>query len=139
MTVCPLGPRTLTLIGRPSSAKANKHELLPDAKAPAQKLIELFENKTTNAVELAALLGAHTAGTQSFFDKKRAGQPFDSTPGIWDVKYYSEVLAGDAPKGVFRLPSDSGLGGHGWMKPQFELSAVSLFFLSLFTSTSSMR
>jgi len=98
VVVCPLGPRTLTLIGRPSSRRANNHELLPDAKAPAERLIELFENKTTSAADLAALVGAHTIGTQSFFDKSKAGQPFDSTPGIWDVNYYQEILGGDSPK-----------------------------------------
>ncbi|TLD37197.1 heme peroxidase [Venturia nashicola] len=35
-----------------------------------------------------------------------AGQPLDSTPGVWDVAFYTETLAPTSPEGVFRLQSE---------------------------------
>lgn len=95
--VCPLGPRTLTLVGRKSSFSANPTGLLPDTRASAQSLVDLFAAKTITFVDLIALIGAHTTAKQRFVDRSKAGQPLDSTPGVWDVKFYSEVLAPAPP------------------------------------------
>jgi hypothetical protein len=95
--VCPLGPRSLTFVGRKDSSKANPTGLLPSATDSADKLIKLFSDKTTTFVDLVALLGAHTTARQFFVDAKKAGQPLDSTPGVWDVKFYQEVVAGPTP------------------------------------------
>jgi manganese peroxidase len=37
--------------------------------------------------ELMALIGAHTTGKQRFVDPTRAGNSFDSTVDIWDVRF----------------------------------------------------
>jgi hypothetical protein len=100
VVTCPLGPRALTYIGRPEwkeSDGENPTGLLPDAKSPADVLIDLFGDKTIGEVDLVALLGAHSTAKQFFFDASKAGQPLDSTPGVWDVAFYSEVLNGTAP------------------------------------------
>jgi catalase (peroxidase I) len=95
--VCPLGPRTLTLVGRSSTFLAGPTGLLPDTHASAQSLVDLFAAKTVTFVDLIALIGAHTTAKQFFVDPHKAGQPLDSTPGVWDVKFYSEVLAPASP------------------------------------------
>jgi hypothetical protein len=92
-----LGPRTLTYIGRKNSDKANPTGKLPGARDGADQLIKLFSEKTTTFVDLVALLGAHTTARQFFVDASKAGQPLDSTPGVWDVKFYSEIIAGPPP------------------------------------------
>lgn len=95
--VCPLGPRTLTFVGRSSSFSADPTGLIPDTHASAQSLIDLFAAKTITFVDLIALIGAHTSAKQFFVDTSKAGQSLDSTPGIWDVKFYSDVLAPAPP------------------------------------------
>jgi catalase (peroxidase I) len=95
--VCPLGPRVLTLVGRSDSVLSNPEGLLPDTNSPADQLIDLFAAKTINAKELIALIGAHTAAKQRFVDTSKAGQSLDSTPGVWDVKFYSEVATPSPP------------------------------------------
>jgi manganese peroxidase len=97
VVVCPLGPRTFTYVGREDSAEANLPGLLPSPFSDADTLIELFDNKTISFLDLTALIGAHTTANQFFVDPSKAGQPLDSTPGIWDVKYYQEVLNGAPP------------------------------------------
>jgi hypothetical protein len=65
VVVCPLGPRTLTYVGRPDWTPAlglNPDGLLPEATAPADELIDLFADKTIGTVDLVALIGAHTSG-----------------------------------------------------------------------------
>lgn len=104
---CPLGPRILTLVGRDDSSKPNPPGLLPDPLMSATELIELFNNKTITFRDIVALIGAHTTANQFDFDPSKAGQPLDSTPGIWDVKFYEENLLPESPEGVFRLPSDA--------------------------------
>ena len=61
VVVCPLGPRSLTYIGRPDwtpAAGLNQDGLLPDANADADSLIDLFADKTIGTVDLVALIGA---------------------------------------------------------------------------------
>lgn len=98
--VCPLGPRILTYVGRESSATANLEGRIPNVNSDADSLIELFNNKSTTFVDLVALIGAHTTANQFFVDTSKAGQPLDSTPGIWDVKFYEETLAAEPPEYV---------------------------------------
>jgi manganese peroxidase len=95
--VCPLGPRVLTFVGRQNRFTSNPKGLIPDTHSPAQDLIDLFERKTINFKDLIALIGAHTTATQRFVDPSKAGQPLDSTPGVWDVEFYSEVAAANSP------------------------------------------
>ncbi|KAF2969393.1 generic peroxidase (class II-related) [Xylaria multiplex] len=59
---------------------------------------------------LVALLGAHTTSQQRLTNVTRAGDPQDSTPGVWDVLYYEETYgAVEAPERVFKFPSDVSL------------------------------
>lgn len=104
---CPLGPRILTFVGRKDSFEPNPDGLLPDPNMSATELIELFNNKTITFRDIVALIGAHTTANQFDFDPSKAGQPLDSTPGIWDVKFYEENMLPESPEGVFRLPSDA--------------------------------
>ncbi|KAG4431165.1 hypothetical protein IFR05_013346 [Cadophora sp. M221] len=109
--VCPLGPRVRTFVGRKDSSTPNADNLLPPVTGSADFLIELFENKTIKAHGLAALVGAHTTSQQHFVDPSRALDPQDSTPGVWDVKFYGQTT-GTAPKRVFKFPSDVVLAAH---------------------------
>ena len=102
-----------TYIGRTDSTVQAPPGLLPDANAPAESLFQLFQDKGFDAVDLAALLGAHSTSNQFHFDESpaNAGAPQDSTPGVWDVKYYAETTK--PPRGVLVLPSDARLAAHG--------------------------
>ncbi|KAJ5498812.1 heme peroxidase [Penicillium expansum] len=118
---CPLGPRLLTLVGRHDRREANPTGLIPNNNATdATFLIELFQNKTLTARDLAALLGAHTVAQQLYVDPSRAGQTLDSTPGIWDMNFYLEMALPEPPSGVFRLPSDEALSRADGTSSRFE-------------------
>lgn len=93
---CPLGPRVLTLVGRSDNA-ASPTGLLPGVFFDSTTIISLFEDKTICPDDLAALVGAHSTSAQDIVDPARAGAPQDSTPGVWDVKFYTETVDQDAP------------------------------------------
>ncbi|KAH0159877.1 heme peroxidase, partial [Aureobasidium melanogenum] len=115
--VCPLGPRIRSFVGRADSSRPAL-QLLPDVHADADTLISLFRNKTINTHGLVALLGAHTTSQQHFVDVSRAGDPQDSTPGIWDVKFYNETMS-TAPKRVFKFSSDVVISQHPDARPEW--------------------
>ncbi|KAF3811071.1 hypothetical protein GCG54_00010407 [Colletotrichum gloeosporioides] len=116
--VCPLGPRVRTFIGRKDSSVAAPPNLLPDVNSPADALIDLFNNKTISSYGLISLIGAHTTSQQRFVDPSRSGDPQDSTPGVWDVKFYSETI-GNAPPRVFKFNSDIALSKYPSTSAQF--------------------
>ncbi len=93
---------------------------MPDVNAPAADLFKLFQDKGFNEVDLAALLGAHSTSNQFNFNTSAAavGKPQDSTPGIWDVKYYSETYT--PPQGVVVFPSDAKLSVHPQVGKEFK-------------------
>lgn len=104
---CPLGPRIRTFVGRKDSKKNAPDGLLPGVNDSADKLIQLFQDKTISPHELVALLGAHTTSEQFFVDPKQKGAPQDGTPGVWDTLFYNQTLGtGPLPKKVFRFASD---------------------------------
>ncbi|KAJ4292008.1 hypothetical protein N0V90_009907 [Kalmusia sp. IMI 367209] len=103
--VCPLGPRIRSFVGRKDNAKAGPTGLLPDVNDSADKLIKLFQAKTIDPHDLAALVGAHTTSQQHFVNTARDGDPQDSTPGVWDVKFYGETVSTTPPR-VFKFASD---------------------------------
>ncbi|KAI1736702.1 peroxidase [Xylaria scruposa] len=108
--VCPLGPRIRSFVGRVDSAVVNRVELLPSPFSEAVDLIRLFRDKTISPHALVALLGAHTTSQQRLTNATRAGDPQDSTPGVWDVLYYEETYGSvEAPERVFKFPSDVAL------------------------------
>ncbi|PVI05504.1 class II peroxidase [Periconia macrospinosa] len=106
--VCPLGPRIRSFVGRKDNPKAAPTGLLPSPVDSADKIIKLFQAKTIDATDLIALVGAHTTSQQHFFDTTRDGDPQDTTPGVWDVHFYSETV-NDTPPRVIKFPSDIAL------------------------------
>ncbi|KJX94219.1 ligninase h2 precursor like protein [Zymoseptoria brevis] len=118
VVTCPLGPRIRFFAGRKDSRVPAVEGLLPSVTAPADELIKQFRAKTIEPHELAALLGAHSTSTQKFVDPTLAGRPQDSTPGIWDVKYYNETIQ-ERPRRIFRLQSDVALAAHPSMKDEW--------------------
>ena len=55
-------------------------------------LIKLFADKTFSVTDLVALIGAHTSANMFKVSKETTGHAMDSTPGVWDIKFYSEAL-----------------------------------------------
>lgn len=106
--VCPLGPRIRSFIGRKDTSKAGPTGLLPGHLDSADTLLKLFAAKTIDAHDLVALVGAHTTSQAFFVNAARVGDPQDSTPGVWDVKFYPETT-GNAPPRVLKLQSDINL------------------------------
>jgi len=106
---CPLGPRVRTFVGRKDATKAAPDGLMPDRLDPADKLIALFQDKTIQPHELAALVGAHSTSKQFTEDPRRAGAPQDTIPGVWDVKFYNETIQPNPPKKLFVFESDVAL------------------------------
>ncbi|OLN85654.1 Ligninase LG5-like protein 2 [Colletotrichum chlorophyti] len=118
--VCPLGPRIKTYVGRKDSFNPAPGGLLPSPFQPADQLIQLFRDKTIGPHGLVALLGAHTTSQQNFVDPSRAGDPQDSTPGVWDVLYYKETLNPNSPPRVFKFPSDIAIAQHPETSKEFK-------------------
>ncbi|KAF7554706.1 hypothetical protein G7Z17_g2741 [Cylindrodendrum hubeiense] len=123
--VCPLGPRVRSWVGRKDSSTPSPSGLLPSAFSDADTLIQLFMAKTIGPDGLIALLGAHTTSQQNFVNASRAGDPQDSTPGVWDVLYYQQTLGKAAtPERVFMFPSDINLSKHPRTSPAFQAFAA---------------
>ena len=93
-------------VGRKDSSTANPIGILPSASADAGTLIKLFASKGFSTVDLVALIGAHSTAKQFVTDASQSGAALDSTPGEWDVKFYSETQSGKAP---FTLKADKNL------------------------------
>lgn len=118
--VCPLGPRIRSFVGRHDSFIQNPR-LLPDPNQPADFLIELFQNKTINPHGLTALVGSHTTSQQFFVNTTRAGDPQDSTPGVWDVLFYAQTQGSvQSPKRVFMFNSDVALSKHAKTQTEWQ-------------------
>jgi hypothetical protein len=92
VVICPLGPRQLSFVGRVDNALIPPQGLIPKTTAAVTDLLQLFLDKTIGTIDLISLIGAHTTATQRFVDPAGPG-PLDSTVGVWDVAFYSEVLA----------------------------------------------
>ncbi|KAI5194833.1 heme peroxidase [Aureobasidium subglaciale] len=109
---CPGGPKIPTVVGRKDTSTPAPDNLLPQAFGPGsaqEVLIQLFADKGISQPELAALIGAHTASKA--VAEEDNGIPYngpqDSTPGQWDVTYYSQTDT--HPKGVYSFESDINL------------------------------
>ena len=122
--VCPLGPRTKTYVGRRDNPKPATDALLPPVDRTADFLIKLFQDKTIQPNGLVALLGAHSTAQQRFVDPRRAGDPQDSTPGVWDMLYYNETINPNAPARVFKFASDIKLAADPRMSRLFTAFAA---------------
>ncbi|KAF2004349.1 class II peroxidase, partial [Amniculicola lignicola CBS 123094] len=120
IVTCPMGPRVKTYVGRIDSTTPAPRGLLPDVNAPAADLLKLFQDKGFDERDLAALLGAHSTSNQFNFDTRpeKKGLPQDTTPGVWDVKYYGQTL--NPPQGIVVLPSDAKLSKFGKVGKEFQ-------------------
>lgn len=118
VVTCPLGPRIRFFTGR-ATGTASPEGLLPDVNANAPSLIKLFQDKTIDVEGLVALVGAHTASNQFFVNKAKSGFPQDTTPGIWDVSFYTEVLKGTPSQRVFQFNSDKVLANFSQSNPEW--------------------
>lgn len=109
-----------TYIGRNDSTTPAPSNLLPNPNDAAAYISALFTAKGFSYLDLAALIGAHTTSTQSHFNTSAdaIGKPQDSTPGIWDVKYYAETL--NPPSDVVVFPSDSKLARYAGVGKEFQ-------------------
>jgi manganese peroxidase len=116
---CPGGPRIRAFVGRKDNSQAGPRGKLPSPFQDAQSLIDLFAAKTFSASDLVALVGAHSTSKQSFVDPSRAGASQDSTPGVWDTKFYSETLTSDN-KTTLVFPSDRNLATYGQTSRQWK-------------------
>ncbi|KAK4981921.1 hypothetical protein LTR66_009604 [Elasticomyces elasticus] len=112
VVTCPLGPRLRAFTGRKDATRAAPDGLLPDVHAAADSLIALFQDKTIVPHDLAALLGAHSTSKAFVQPGVPAGTPQDTTPAVWDVRFYNETIQSPSPKGVFVFPSDAVLSKH---------------------------
>lgn len=118
IVTCPGGPVVRTFVGRKDSTKANPGGGLPDVHAPGSNLFKLFQDKGFDAVDLAALLGAHSTSKAFTQSDIPAQSPQDSTPGVWDVKYYQDTLT--PPSGVKPFASDISLAAHPQVGKEFK-------------------
>ncbi|KAL6702879.1 hypothetical protein ACN47E_000841 [Coniothyrium glycines] len=119
---CPGGPTVPVKVGRKDSSNANALGVLPGGNAGGTDLVKLFASKGFSPMDLAALIGAHTAAKQRTTDPSKAGAALDSTVGTWDNKYYSETKQGKAP---FTLPSDRNIAQHPLTALPFTTFAMS--------------
>ncbi|KAF2443347.1 class II peroxidase [Karstenula rhodostoma CBS 690.94] len=106
---CPGGPTVPVLIGRPDSTTASPAGLLPSGNTAASDLIKRFAARGFSAIDLAALIGAHTTARNRISVPDKANLTMDSTPGQWDNKYYAQTINGKAP---VTLPSDKNLANN---------------------------
>lgn len=97
IAVCPLGPRVRAMVGRTDSSTPAPKGLVPSTKDPIDKILATFAAVGMSANDVVALVGSHTAGTQSFDDPSQAGKSLDTTPSRWDITFYQETKAGTAP------------------------------------------
>ena len=103
MAVCPFGPRVRALVGRIDNSTASPNGLVPGPRDPMDKILGQFAKVGMSPADVVALVGAHTTARQFFDDPAKAGASLDTTPGVWDVKFYGQTKAGTAP---YSLSSD---------------------------------
>jgi len=122
LTLCPGGPVVPFFAGRPNATQISPQNLVPTPNQDVTTILARMQDlgpSGFSSQEVVTLLGAHTAGDQSFVDPTNQNQPFDSTPFIWDNQVFLEVLFDNIPggpltvggnlqtTGVFRLASDA--------------------------------
>ena len=109
---CPGGQLARVYVGRNDTDQAAPDGFLPEAFGPGSDydtILNLFMDKGFTALDLAALMGAHSV-SKAFYQTQYgipAGTPQDSTPGEWDIKYYNETYY--PPAGIGRFDSDINL------------------------------
>jgi hypothetical protein len=116
---CPLGPTVPIKVGRTDSSAAPNEALLPaNATLTADVILPLFADKGFQPAEVAALVGAHSSSKQFFAFPAQSGEPQDTTPGVWDVDFYSQTTT--PTPGVLTFPSDMSLASDSRSGPTFK-------------------
>ncbi|KAJ7613853.1 heme peroxidase [Mycena polygramma] len=97
---CPGGPQIKTLVGRPLPKNIAPDNLLPNPNSPVKVLTDRFADMGFSIREMMALMGAHSTAKQRFVNPSVAGETLDSTPDVWDVRFYSETQQATAAPGM---------------------------------------
>ncbi|KAJ4374498.1 hypothetical protein N0V86_007367 [Didymella sp. IMI 355093] len=106
---CPLGPRVRALVGRKDSSEAAPLNSMPGSRDSISSILDKFKAKGFSGDDVVALMGTHSVAVQVNDDPAQAGKSLDSTPSIYDLKFYQETLDGTAP---YSLQSDKGLANN---------------------------
>lgn len=117
-----------TFVGRKDAFQPAPDGLLPSAVADAETNLALFLDKEIGPLDLIALVGAHTVSRQFHFNSTRAGEFQDSTPGVWDVKFYEDTIRSDFNEGagILTFPSDKSLSLYGPVQDEWNAYGVGL-------------
>ncbi|EFX02320.1 capsule polysaccharide synthase [Grosmannia clavigera kw1407] len=120
-TACPGGPRIRAFVGRHDVEPGSPpppHGLLPPSSSDAPWMLYVFKAKTLSPADLVALVGAHTVSRQFFVDTMYAGQAQDSTPAVFDTRFFDETTAAEkSPPGVYSFHSDMSLAADPTTQP----------------------
>jgi hypothetical protein len=103
IAACPLGPTVRALVGRTDSSVAADLHSMPSTKDSVDKILSAFAAKGFSAQDVVALMGTHSIAVQVNDDPSQAGKSLDSTPSVYDTKFYTETKDGTAP---YSLQSD---------------------------------
>lgn len=114
---CAGGPRIRHFVGRVDNPNANAAGLLPSPFANASTILTTFAAKTIGPGGVVALLGAHTASRQTVIDPAQVGAPQDSTPGRWDLNYFSETIDPTTPSTIVKFQSDINIANDAITSP----------------------
>lgn len=106
---CPLGPRVRALVGRKDSSEAAPLNSMPGSRDSISSILDKFKAKGFSGDDVVALMGTHSVAVQVNDDPAQAGKSLDSTPSIYDLKFYQETMDGTAP---YSLQSDKGLANN---------------------------
>ncbi|KAJ7618320.1 heme peroxidase [Mycena polygramma] len=118
---CQNGPRIPFMAGRPAATKEAPEFLVPDAADNVTTILARVNDAGLTAPDLIALLASHSMGVQEDVDPSISGMGFDTTPNVFDTKFYADkgtVIPGDGlhkgevlspTKDQFRLQSDVAL------------------------------
>lgn len=109
ISVCPLGPRVKALVGRIDGREAAPLNSVPSSRDPIDSILAKFAAKGFSADDVVALMGTHSVAVQVNDDPAQAGKSLDSTPSVYDTKFYQETMDGTAP---YSLQSDKGLANN---------------------------
>ncbi|KAH9841598.1 heme peroxidase [Rhodofomes roseus] len=124
---CPGSPRLTFYAGRPDAIAPSPPGLVPAPTDPADVLLARMSDAGFTPEETVVLLAAHSVAKQKAVDPSVPNVPLDSTPEVFDTKFYSEMLLngtcypgkGSSPaevkspsKNVMRLTSDAAIAQH---------------------------
>ena len=110
ISACPLGPKVRALVGRTDSSVAAPLNSMPSSRDSVDSILVTFKARGFSSDDVVALLGTHSVAIQVVTDPNKAGKPLDSTPAVYDTKFYTETQAGTAPSSLdsdLRMSNDT--------------------------------